>query len=114
MGLKLLTCYFEYMAKPQWPTLSVETQIALSDAALALADLLVIQRSATGLATLEKFITTLIPYMSDAEVSYIGLSEYLDFAAACVRDGEDPNIEPSTVRERRAFEAQLAAARHLL
>ena len=29
------------------------------------------------------------PYMSDAEVSYIALSEYLDFAAACVRDGED-------------------------
>lgn len=102
------------MAKSHWPTLSVETQVDLSDAVLALADLLVSQRSIAGLATLEKCVTALIPYMSDAEVSYIGLSEYLDFASACIRDGEDPNLEPSTLRERQLFEAQLAAARHLL
>jgi hypothetical protein len=96
------------------PTLSVKTQLTLSDAVLALADLLINRKSATGLDVLDDIVIALIPYMSDAEVSYIVLSEYLDFAAACVRDGEDPGTERSTIRERRDFEAQLAAARHLI
>ena len=96
-----------------YPTIDIKTQIALSDAILSMADLFIDHKSAEGLTALDRATVSLISHMSDAEVSFIALSEYLDFAAACIRDGDNPHDEPSTVQERHLFEQQLSAARKL-
>ncbi|NLT06803.1 MAG: hypothetical protein GXY03_10920 [Solirubrobacterales bacterium] len=96
---------------PSKPTLDVETQVSLSEALLELADLSIEGGRADALAILDRIAVSLITYMSDAEVSFIILSEYLDSARSCVQDGVDPYREPSTIHERQAFEDDLAAAR---
>lgn len=93
------------------PTLDIETQISLSEALLDLADRSIERGAADSLAILDRIAVSLIPYMSDAEVSFITLSEYLDSARSCVLEGIVPYSEPSTIQERQVFEEDLKAAR---
>lgn len=94
-------------------TLDLSTQIEVTESVLAIVETALSRQDTDTINNLGGVVAPLIDYMSDGEISFIDLNEYLGYIQDSYRRGDNPRNDAEINRWKGVLRDQLRKAKEL-